>query len=107
MPWVISDSGPLMTAVYSLQYYDDASLLPLALEWTVSSQAVVWCQDDFLGSPTRNATAHTPGPPRRRSSLESLLITLLCRCWWSRAHLDERLATVLNQITEGNLDPLA
>lgn len=46
-PWVVSDSGPLMTAVYSIQYYDDASLLPLALEWTARSRQIVWCQDDF------------------------------------------------------------
>lgn len=49
--WVVSDSGPLMTAVYSLQYYDDASLLPLALEWIAHSRAVVWCQDDFPWQP--------------------------------------------------------
>lgn len=50
-PWVISDGGPLMTAVYSLQYYDDASLLPLAVEWTARSHLVVWCQDDFPWQP--------------------------------------------------------
>ena len=46
-PWVVSDSGPLMTAVYSIQYYDDASLLPRALEWTAHSRQIVWCQADF------------------------------------------------------------
>lgn len=45
--WVVSDSGPLMTAVYSIQYYDDSSLLDRAVEWTTSSAWVVWCQDDF------------------------------------------------------------
>ena len=49
--WVISDSGPLMTAVYSIQYYDDASLLPRALEWTARSTRVLWCQDDFPWQP--------------------------------------------------------
>lgn len=49
--WVVSDSGPLMTAVYSIQYYDDASLLPRALEWTAHSDSVVWCQDDFPWQP--------------------------------------------------------
>lgn len=49
--WVVSDSGPLMTAVYSIQYYDDDSLLPQALEWTADSAAVVWCQDDFPWQP--------------------------------------------------------
>lgn len=49
--WAVSDSGPLMTAVYSIQYYDDDSLLPRALEWTALSSAVVWCQDDFPWQP--------------------------------------------------------
>lgn len=49
--WVVSDSGPLMTAVYSIQYYDDDSLLPQALEWTALSARVLWCQDDFPWQP--------------------------------------------------------
>lgn len=51
LDWVVSDSGPLMTAVYSIQYYDDDSLLPRALEWTARSDRVVWCQDDFPWQP--------------------------------------------------------
>ena len=46
LSWAVSDSGPLMTAVYSIQYYDDDSLLTQALEWTTGS-TVLWCQDDF------------------------------------------------------------
>lgn len=49
--WAVSDSGPLMTAVYSIQYYDDDSLLPLALEWTAQSTSIIWCQDDFPWQP--------------------------------------------------------
>lgn len=49
--WAVSDSGPLMTAVYSLQYYDDASLLTQAVEWTAGADLVVWCQDDFPWHP--------------------------------------------------------
>lgn len=49
--WAVSDSGPLMTAVYSIQYYEDDSLLPRALEWTARSALVVWCQDDFPWQP--------------------------------------------------------
>ena len=51
LPWVVSDSGPLMTAVYSIQYYGDASLVPRAVEWTANSVALVWCQDDFPWAP--------------------------------------------------------
>lgn len=51
LTWVVSDSGPLMTAVYSIQYYDDASLLPQAVEWAAGSAGIVWCQDDFSWQP--------------------------------------------------------
>ena len=51
LDWVVSDSGPLMTAVYSIQYYDDDSLLPTALEWAAAHDLVVWCQDDFPWQP--------------------------------------------------------
>jgi hypothetical protein len=40
-----------MTAVYSIQYYDDDSLLPRAVEWTARNDLVVWCQDDFPWQP--------------------------------------------------------
>ena len=40
-----------MTAVYSIQYYDDSSLLPQAVEWAAASAVIVWCQDDFPWQP--------------------------------------------------------
>ena len=49
--WVVSDSGPLMTAVYSIQYYGDAALVTRAVEWAAHSASVVWCQDDFPWEP--------------------------------------------------------
>ena len=51
LSWVVSDSGPLMTAVYSIQYFDDDSLLPLAVRWAAQSRMVLWCQDDFDWQP--------------------------------------------------------
>ena len=62
--WVVSDSGPLMTAVYSLQYYDDPSLLPAAVEWTRRSTVVLLCQDDFPWQPD----PQRDGPPARTTS---------------------------------------
>lgn len=53
LQWVVSDSGPLMIAVYSIQYYDDSSLLTEALDWAAGNAAVVWCQDDFPWQPDR------------------------------------------------------
>jgi nicotinamide riboside kinase len=49
--WVVSDSGPLMTAVYSIQYYNDSSLLPQAVAWAAAGAVIVWCQDDFPWQP--------------------------------------------------------
>jgi hypothetical protein len=57
-----------MTAVYSIQYYDDASLLPRALEWTAHSDQVVWCQDDFPWRPD----PQRDGPPARATSQQIL-----------------------------------
>ncbi len=49
--WVISDSGPLMTAVYSQLYYDDDSLLPVALEHIRGTALVVVCGDEIAWVP--------------------------------------------------------
>ena len=45
--WVISDGGTLMTAVYSIQYYEDDSLLPEAIEMSKQTRLVVWCAADI------------------------------------------------------------
>jgi hypothetical protein len=66
--WVVSDSGPLMIAVYSLQYYDDSSLLAPALDLIAGNVAVVWCQDDFPWQPD----AQRDGAEARATSQEIL-----------------------------------
>jgi nicotinamide riboside kinase len=66
--WAVSDSGPLMTAVYSIQYYDDDSLLARALEWTAGSTRVLWCQDDFPWQPD----PQRDGSPARATSQQIL-----------------------------------
>lgn len=66
--WVVSDSGPLMTAVYSIQYYDDASLLDRAVHWTGRGALVVWCQDDLPWEPD----AQRDGPAARARSQQIL-----------------------------------
>lgn len=47
MRWVVSDGGTLMTAVYSVLYYDDDSLLPEAVALTSRARLVVWCGADI------------------------------------------------------------
>jgi hypothetical protein len=57
-----------MTAVYSIQYYDDDSLLARALEWTAGSTRVLWCQDDFPWQPD----PQRDGSPARATSQQIL-----------------------------------
>lgn len=93
--WVISDSGPLMTAIYSMQYYDDGSLLPTALAWAAQAELVVWCQDDFPWQPD----PQRDGPAARAGS-QQLLATVFAEnpalpMLAVHGSLDARVDTVL------------
>lgn len=46
-PWIIADPLPLMTAVYSIVYFDDETLLPQGIEDASTYDAVLWCAPDF------------------------------------------------------------
>ncbi len=50
-PWLVTDPAPLMTAVYSLLYFDDDSLLAAALQHAAGYDLVVWCRPDFPWAP--------------------------------------------------------
>jgi nicotinamide riboside kinase len=100
--WVIADSGPLMTAVYSIQYYDDHSLLPTALESVGHSDFVVWCQDDFpwQPDPQRDGSA-------ARTRSQQILGTILAEhpelpVLIARGPLELRVKNVLRQGHERN-----
>lgn len=45
-PWVIADPLPLMTAVYSIVYFDDDSLLEAGIEDASTYDVVLWCAPD-------------------------------------------------------------
>ena len=47
VPWVIADPLPLMTAVYSIVYFDDDSLLTQGLEDALTYDVVLWCAPDI------------------------------------------------------------
>ena len=96
--WAVSDSGPLMTAVYSIQYYDDDSLLAQALEWTADSGAVVWCQDDFpwQADPQRDGS-------RARSTSQLILASIFAEhpelpVLAVHGPFEDRVETVLAQV---------
>ena len=101
LAWVVSDSGPLMTAVYSIQYYDDPALLPLAVEWTARNDLILWCQDDFPWQ---------PDPQRDGSQARATSQQLLAEIFAAHPELpmlevrggfDERVETVLETVRLG------
>ena len=101
LAWVVSDSGPLMTAVYSIQYYDDPSLLPLAIEWAARNDLILWCQDDFPWQ---------PDPQRDGSHARATSQQLLAEIFAAHPELpmlevrggfDERVETVLDTVRLG------
>ena len=96
LSWVVSDSGPLMTAVYSIQYYDDAALLPKALEWAAGNSVLAWCQDDFPWQPD----PQRDGPGARVASQQILAATFAAHPGLPllkvRGSIEERVRTVLD-----------
>ena len=46
-PWVIADPLPLMTAVYSIVYFDDDTLLAQGIEDASTYDTILWCAPDF------------------------------------------------------------
>lgn len=101
LSWVVSDSGPLMTAVYSIQYYDDPSLLPLAIEWTAHNDLILWCQDDFPWQ---------PDPQRDGSHARATSQQLLAEIFAAhpeipmlevRGAFDERVETIVDTVRLG------
>ncbi|MFM1965909.1 MAG: hypothetical protein RL134_1634 [Actinomycetota bacterium] len=50
-PWVIADPLPLMTAVYSIVYFEDDSLLEVGLEDASTYDVVLWCAPDIAWTP--------------------------------------------------------
>lgn len=99
LSWAVSDSGLLMTAVYSIQYYDDSALLPKALEWAAGNSVLVWCQDDFPWQPD----PQRDGPDARVASQE-ILATIFAGhpglpLLKVRGSVEERVRTVLDRVS--------
>ena len=49
--WIIADPLPLMTAVYSIVYFDDTSLLDAGIDDASTYDALLWCAPDFAWAP--------------------------------------------------------
>jgi len=63
-PWLVADPAPLMTAAYSVEYFDDASLLPEGLDLATGYAFVIWCAPDL---PWQAESGMRDGTERRRS----------------------------------------
>lgn len=70
-PWLVADPTPLMTAVYSVEYFDDASLLPEGLRLATGYAFVIWCAPDL---PWQAESGMRDGI-ERRLSVDTLLST--------------------------------
>lgn len=67
--WVVSDSGPIMTATYSIVYYGDHSLVAEATRASDSLALVVWCRADI---PWVADGGQRDGPQMRDAAQEML-----------------------------------
>lgn len=66
-PWLVVDPAPLMTAVYSVVYFDDRQLLDIALDHAGRYDLLVWCAPDI---PWRPDGDQRDGPDRRQAADE-------------------------------------
>lgn len=92
--WVVSDSGPIMTAVYSIIYYDDDSLVSEAIELSAGLAALVWCAADIPWVPDGN---QRDGPHRRSQAQEvigDLLANAVLPVVEVHGSVDQRVAQV-------------
>lgn len=76
---VICDPAPVMTAVYSVQYFDDDSLLSEALDATDDADLVVWCSPDLPWEPDGFMRDGPQARQRTHEILEELVVPKLAR----------------------------
>lgn len=98
--WVICDPGPLMTALYSLYYFNDASLLSAALEWQRGYAATLVCQPDIAWE----ADGFLRDGPEVRARVQELIHRTLDEhglVWHAvRGQGEERTTNALSALTE-------
>ena len=96
---VVCDPAPLMTAVYSVQYFDDDSLLSRALETTDPGDVIVVCSPDIPWEPDGIQRDGPQARQRTHELLESLILPRLRNeVIVVSGSLDERLAQVMSQM---------
>ena len=97
---IVCDPSPVMTAVYSVQYFKDHSLLQPAIQGMVDTDLFVWCQPDIPWTPDG---LHRDGPRMRERTheiLETQVIPELAdhSVVQARGNARERLDSVLGSL---------
>jgi len=73
LPWLVGDPAPVMTAAYSIDYFDDHSLLAAGIRHARGYELMAWCGVDIPWLPD-------PGQRdgvERRSSTHGVLTTIV------------------------------
>lgn len=97
---VICDPAPLMTAVYSVQYFDDDSLVSRALESTDPADVVVVCSPDMPWEPDGIQRDGPVARQRTHDLLEALILPRLSNeVIVVSGSLDERISQVVTQVS--------
>lgn len=96
---VICDPAPLMTAVYSVQYFDDDSLILRALEATDPADVTVVCSPDIPWEPDGIQRDGPQARQRTHDLLEALFLPRLRNeVIVASGSVDERVSTVLSRL---------
>lgn len=70
---IVNDPLPLMTAIYSIAYFDDSSLLADALEDARTYDLIWWCRPDLPWTPDGNQR----DGEERRSQVDALIAQIV------------------------------
>lgn len=96
--WVIADPSPFMTAIYSIEYFDDPSLLARGIAGLAENRMTLWCRPDF---PWQADGIKRDGP-QYRDRVDSLIADVAAAHSLNlievRGPLEERVKQALNEM---------
>lgn len=72
-PALVTDPAPLMTAVYSLLYFDDPSLVAAGVDHARGYDLLVWCDDAITWTPD----GEQRDGPERRAAADAIIADLV------------------------------
>ncbi len=103
VPWVIADPLPLMTAVYSIVYFDDDSLVDPGIVDASGYDHLLWCAPDFDAEPETGMRDGEEMRSRTESVIAELIAPRLiesgCSVTRLTGDLDTRMATAKTTLT--------